>query len=211
MELYSKMADATTTNTAQHIHMEPLLTSPNQKRWKQNWTATFQPPGCLWFLSWMKELPHSFPEGSEVSLCTACLPARPPQLPHAEWLVLTPSLPATASQSYVIKVLGFVKLFVMLDHTRLGQNLHRTELHEAGHCNCRSCCAELYEQTKYRKWVQPPELRWQQPHSWEEEWGWVKCSVAQTFQLKYRKWLLLTQTSCSVWKAGKLCKGIHES
>lgn len=34
-----------------------------------------KPPGCLWFLSWMKELPHSFPEGSEVSLCTACLPA----------------------------------------------------------------------------------------------------------------------------------------
>lgn len=73
------------TNTAQHIHMEPLLTSPNQKRWKQNWTATFQPPGCLWFLSWMKELPHSFPEGSEVSLCTACLPARHGSRMLSDW------------------------------------------------------------------------------------------------------------------------------
>lgn len=72
----TKMADASTTNTEQHIHKEePLLTFPNQKCWKQNWTATFQPPGCLWFLSWMKELPHSFPAGSEVSLCAACLPA----------------------------------------------------------------------------------------------------------------------------------------
>lgn len=36
-----------------------------------------------------------------------CLPARPPRLPHAEWLLLTPSLPAAAFQSNMQKkVLG---------------------------------------------------------------------------------------------------------
>lgn len=102
------MADADHSDKHKHSHGRccyffkkklPLIEKNCES--EKNWSAVLKVPGCLWFLSWMKELPHSFPEGSEVSLCTACLPARPPRLPHAEWVLLTPSLPAAAARKHV--------------------------------------------------------------------------------------------------------------
>lgn len=65
------------------------LTSPQSGTAELNRRSPpLRPPGRLCFLLWMKELPHSFPAGSEVSL------PPPPRLSHAERLPLTPSLPA---------------------------------------------------------------------------------------------------------------------
>lgn len=125
----------------------------------------------------------------------SALPACPPWLPHAEWLVLTPYCLlqpywATCEKGFR----GFVRfcLLLMAPSRKLNQSTaeqagspFKTMISAVELCGCRSCFTKLYEQTKYRKWVHHPELRWQQPR-WrgeeEKEWGvgalqrWTCCT-----------------------------------
>lgn len=175
MELHSKMADAALTNTPQHIHIEPPLTSPI------NAESRIELPlsnrlGVFSFCPGWKSFHIPFLRGQRSA---SALPACPPWLPHAEWLVLTPSLPAAAILSNMWESFtGMSDSLWRWCQTRPEQagSLWKTMIHVAGRCGHRSCLTKLYEQTKYRKWVHHPELRWQQPHSRGEEEGGVKCS-----------------------------------
>lgn len=210
------MADAASTNSPRQIHEEPLLTSPNQKNAESRTELPLSNRlGVFSFCPGWKSFHIPFLRGQRSA---PELPACPPAMAPACWV--TSINPFTAcrghTEQHVRKVSGFVGFFVVLmarcrtkpgwtgpnraepGQTRPGWS--PLQNHIAERCGYRSCLTKLYEQTKYRKWVHRPELRWQQPHSWgEEEEG---CGgdegsgegerVTQTSELKQRKWLLMT-------------------